>query len=645
MQINGILFIVLLFIHCELNIFFPTPVDANEKWEDKGSDWYYDNLTSEDRKNEIGKNMVGYDDSIQPREYNITKAKTLMTEVFNKTFSPKTEANDTVTKTPYFSMTIVSPTTSVYRTIYEDRVVESFQSIGIDVELKWWNWNIIIPRIYLGPIGKGLDYAHGGYDAFFIRKGASPDPDHSDRYFISDFTPPGNNALWIDNKEVTDIINSSLTEISAKDRLRALSEFQHWFYEEVPKSIVFQENAVFAMEINLEGFDPYLVGRGWCFNNYTIGNQTSMTYTLYNSFFDFNPLLSGNFFDYIPRRYYPLTSVRHTDSIPMRNVFGALAQRRGAYNLTHPVLQAASKWTSNKEGTIWEVSLRPNLKWSDGTNVTVDDVLYTYHSILDDATGSPIQGFFLDRFPNNASDIVKINDTAIRFNLGDFYPYVESRIFTAPIIQKTQWDAIDRARWKLSGLNTGKGLTYPIGFGPYKMTGVNLYYIQSAGIKIVTGVKLEINEKFDQNLFGHDPNAIGGGIYFTTPTIPTIYVNEVEDITTAIDGLKNGSYDILDSLTGQEAYDYYLSEANNSYNYKTTSTLDYNWHELSYNHYDPRWGMNAHDPRVLYRKYDYRPIINSPLILRFLLTSLIIGIVIGAVRIIQLAYRKMSEIP
>ncbi|MHA2074838.1 MAG: hypothetical protein ACW97X_09480, partial [Candidatus Hodarchaeales archaeon] len=81
------------------------------------------------------------------------------------------------------------------------------------------------------------------------------------------------------------------------------------------------------------------------------------------------------------------------------------------------------------------------------------------------------------------------------------------------------------------------------------------------------------------------------------------------------------------------------------YNYKTTSTLDYNWHELSYNHYDPRWGMNAHDPRVLYRKYDYRPIINSPLILEFLLTSLIIGIVIGAVRIIQLAYRKMSEIP
>lgn len=30
----------------------------------------------------------------------------------------------------------------------------------------------------------------------------------------------------------------------------------------------------------------------------------------------------------------------------------------------------------------------------------------------------------------------------------------------------------------------------------------------------------------------------------------------------------------------------------------------YSWYELSLNHYDPRWGLNPHDPRELYAHED-----------------------------------------
>ena len=155
--------------------------------------------------------------------------------------------------------------------------------------------------------------------------------------------------------------------------LSALSEYQHWFYEEVPKSIIRQSTDVFAVDEKLEGFDTYLVGRGWCFNNYTIANQTIMIYTIPGDFVDLNPLLSNSYYDFVP----------------LSNVFGSLAQRRSAFNLTHPCPQIAKSWTSNTERTTWEVRLRENIKWSDGSELSAADVLFTYHSSIANYYNSP----------------------------------------------------------------------------------------------------------------------------------------------------------------------------------------------------------------------------------------------------------------
>jgi ABC-type transport system substrate-binding protein len=514
--------------------------------------------------------MIGYDDTIQGREYNITMAKKLMAEVFGKWYdsSGTMEPDDDITTNPYFSLTIIHHTTCTARTLFVTDISQSFEEIGINVEIKWWNWNLIMPRIYLDPVGIGFNYDHGGFDTWTVSTESYPDPNLSATYYTDNFPPVGNNIFWIENDEVTEIINRSLNDLDFEKRLEALRDFQEWFHREVPKSIIFQELKIFAMDENLEGFDPYLVGRGWCFNNWSISDQTSMTYTTPGDFRDFNLLLSDSYYD----------------SIPMANVMGSLAHRRGAYNLTHLVPQIAENWTHNADGTIWEVIIRDGIKWDDGTPLTAEDVLFTYHAVFEDDLNSPKQNFFLKRFPGNASDIYLKSGTnnTIVFELGMFYPYVPSQVFGLPILQKAQFENIPYKDWKTHPLNTGGEAIH--GCGPYS-------------ISVIDGdvcVKLEINPYFDQDIFGHDPTADEGGIWYTNPTFQEIYVKTIKEA--AVAGLKEGIYDLIDSNMGvQGQYEELIY-----YHCKCILALDYSWPELYYNHYDPRWGMNAHDPREMY---------------------------------------------
>ncbi|MHA2252760.1 MAG: ABC transporter substrate-binding protein [Candidatus Kariarchaeaceae archaeon] len=599
-QIKNSIFFSFLIFSCLFLIFVSltnlniTAKENPDLIDHKDPLWYYFNLDSDDRKKirqsmdyciprqqiidglhnglayplatDIAPNVMGFDNSVQSRIPNTTKAVELLTEVFGPDFDQH-----------FFNITLVCPSTSgggYTQSSY--LVLQSFEGAGIGCEIKWWNWNRIIPRIYLDPVGIGLDFAHGGIDAWFVGMNANPDPLLHTSYYKEYFPPNGDNAFWIENDEVRDIINRSLTNPDPSGRISALKEFQHWFYDEVPKSIIRQKINIFAVDEQLEGFDSHLVGRGWCFNNWTIGSQTEMTYTVPGDFLDFNPLISNSYYDLVP----------------MSNVFGALNQRRGAYNLTHPVPQIAESWNQNTDGTVWEVKVRSGIKWDDGTDLTTDDVLFSYHAVFSDNLASPYQEFFLERFPNDRSDIYLkdgTNDTVV-FELGAFYPYVTSQVFALPILQKAQMEGIVFDDWKTHSLNTGTGPEYLIGCGPYMMTDFDLS----------VGVTLEINPYFDETTFGHDPDAVGGGIFMTNPTIAEIHVAVVKEATTAIAGLASGIYDAIDCYTSLQAQYDDLNAPDNEYNSKCINALEYGCLELNYNHYSPKWGMNPHDPREMY---------------------------------------------
>jgi ABC-type transport system substrate-binding protein len=580
---------------------------AQEEWEDVGLDWYYDNLTEEDRKKirqaldyvipreqvieglmkgyaiplatEIGANMLGYDESIQPRAFNSTKALELLADVFGKTYDPDQSADDpdTYTDVPYFSMTLISPTTNVARTQWAAMTAQAFQNIGVDVELKWWNWNIIMPRLFLDPPGVGLDYEHGGFDGYFIGMGATADPDYSGEYFASNFAPAGDNAHWIEREDIADIINRSLTDPDFNDRLDALQEFQEWFYEWVPKSIIRQELMIYPMHPDMEGFDVYNYGRSPWVHNVTIPSIDTITTAVPGDFVDFNPMLSNSWYD----------------SVFTGNLHLVLAARRGLYNLSHPVAQAAESWTSTPDGLEWTINLREGLTFHNGSEVTADDVVFSYDAAYN-CPASSWAGQMTTWF-NSSDDIVKVDKYTVKMTLKDFYPYVESAVFAVPILSKAQMESVSFDDWKTHATNTGSEAL--LGCGPYK-------FVEYDGSTTATSTKYS---GWNPTLMGHDPDAIGGGIWWESVG-PTNYITTViKEATPAVTSLKTKVVHLLDPNTGVHAQIEDI-EADTE-NFKVVTSLEYGWQELSYNHYDPRWGLNPHDPREMYPEdYEEAPL-------------------------------------
>ncbi len=200
-----------------LSLFMTFPIVSTSggvPWKDQGREWYYENLDSSDRQkirqafdycvpreeiidelhlgfataiaSPIGVNFVGvYEATITARECDTTKALELLTEVFGYEYNVSAQGTNETTKEtyePYFMMTLIAPTTNTARSQWAARISYSLNEIGIDTIIKWWRWDIIMPRLFLDPIGTGYDYEHGGYDMFFVGYDASPDPTYKEYY-------------------------------------------------------------------------------------------------------------------------------------------------------------------------------------------------------------------------------------------------------------------------------------------------------------------------------------------------------------------------------------------------------------------------------------------------------------------------------
>ncbi|MHA2093616.1 MAG: right-handed parallel beta-helix repeat-containing protein [Candidatus Hodarchaeales archaeon] len=570
----------------------------------KDAFWYYDNLIPDDRKkirqamdyaiprdqiinnimndtaiktaSPVGQQNTGiYDTSIQARDYDQVMALDLLEQVFGYRYNDTTD--------PYFEMTLMAPTSIPARIQWATLTAQTLSEIGIDVELKLWDWDPIISRVF-DPLGIGYDFLHGGFDAFFIGWSTSFDMNYTDLYSSESFVPNESNYIWLNNSLVDIFLDQAYTARQLDDRIQALRDFQTWFYEEVPKSMILQFLEFFGTDPLVEGLDPYLVNNGPWVNNITIGTQTDLTYTVPQSFLDFNPACSNS----------------HSDAVWANNVYLSLAERRGIYNSTHLVPLVAESWTSSSDGLEWNVTIRDGIKWDDGSDLTVDDVIYTYHSQFQDTTQSKNQYLLQKWFPNNVSDIVKLNDSTIQFTTGSFNPFMESQIFGIKILQRAQMETI--TNWDTD--NTNHGTIKLHGCGPYMFKSYNGY----------DTVELEVNPYYDQAIFGHDPNAIGGGVWWPNASIPTVFFKEEFSAEEAVTGLETALYDIIDYRTGLKSY---IDEIEASTWGKLFSAPIGGVQELGYNQYSPIWGINPKDPRTMYPEHDLELLLETPLSFTF----------------------------
>ena len=107
-------------------------------------------------------------------------------------------------------------------------------------------------------------------------------------------------------------------------------------------------------------------------------------------------------------------------------------------------------------------NLKEGLKWSDGSDVTAEDVVFTWRYCVDEDTGCTSESSF-----DGIDSVEAINDTTVKiaFDAPTPYPYQAFVGAGTPIISRTQFaDCVGAAATTCEAQNTA-----PLGTGPYRI--------------------------------------------------------------------------------------------------------------------------------------------------------------------------------
>jgi peptide/nickel transport system substrate-binding protein len=158
-----------------------------------------------------------------------------------------------------------------------------------------------------------------------------------------------------------------------------------------------------------------------------------------------------------PRFVNPLLALSDADRDLTTLTYAGLLGIGSTGNLV-PVL--AESYTVSNDGKTYVFALRPNAKFSDGTPVTADDVVYTVTKAQDPALKSPA-------YANWAGvSAIAINSHTVQFSLAKAYtPFLQNA--TLGILPSHLWRNIPDDQFPFSNLNTE-----PVGAGPFMISSV-----------------------------------------------------------------------------------------------------------------------------------------------------------------------------
>lgn len=179
----------------------------------------------------------------------------------------------------------------------------------------------------------------------------------------------------------------------------------------------------------------------------------------------------------------------------------------------------AESFTVSPDEKTYTVVLKPNLVWSDGEPLTVDDVLFTFGLIQDPAMKSPLYGSF------RTVTVERVDDRTLKFTLEKpLAPFLSS--LSVGILPEHRWRDVQPNTARLNKLNLE-----PIGAGPYRI----------AEIRYDAGGNIRFTR--------FEPNPYWSG---TAPRIADLNFRFFADPESALAGLKQGKVDGLSYITSDE---------------------------------------------------------------------------------------------
>jgi len=216
----------------------------------------------------------------------------------------------------------------------------------------------------------------------------------------------------------------------------------------------------------------------------------------------------------LPRTINPILAITDADRDISALVYSGLAK----YVDGKLVTDLAQTYKISEDGYTYSFTLKPKLRFHDGTALTTEDIAFTIQKIQDPALKSP-------RRADWADVVVKvISPTEIEFTLKQPYsPFLSNT--TIGIIPKHIWGSVSDDQFIFSQYNME-----PIGSGPYEYDSVSR---NSGGIPTTYTL------------------SASSGYYGRKPYISTIIFNFFEDEATALIALDQG---VIDSLSAISPY-------------------------------------------------------------------------------------------
>lgn len=211
-----------------------------------------------------------------------------------------------------------------------------------------------------------------------------------------------------------------------------------------------------------------------------------------------------------PNAINPLfSSLNQVDADLGRLIYAGLLKYDNAMNL---VPDLAESYTLDKSEKIYTIKLKPGLRWQDGEPLTVEDIAFTFNSIQNTETQSPLwvswQGVIFNKVDDNT------------FTLELPQPFATfAHLLTIGIIPEHLWQEIPQKNLRFSSLNLK-----PVGAGPfmfdsfakdskgniksYTLKPNPFYHAQKPYLKIITFKFFNDQDSAFESLKNHQINAL-----------------------------------------------------------------------------------------------------------------------------------------
>lgn len=182
-------------------------------------------------------------------------------------------------------------------------------------------------------------------------------------------------------------------------------------------------------------------------------------------------------------------------------------------------LEAAESIDISQDGTLYRVTIKDGLTFSDGEQLTAEDVAFTIELIKNAELKSPLRGNW------NEVAVELVSEKEINFVLNEAYaPFIEN--LTVGILPKHIWETLTTEEIPFSQYNTR-----PVGAGPYTVETINR---NPAGL--IDSYELVQNES-----------------YPLTSLIPSIITRFYSNETLLLEAFNAGDITSTGSLTNEQA--------------------------------------------------------------------------------------------